>query len=166
MTDFTRHARRSRKLLKFPGLPSTLDDLKTSETAFKTSRSPPNPLSGCVGVLDGISVKIQKPPNELNPAAFFYRKGNYSIPVQALVNSDCLFLSFSAKCVGSAHDSFALSVSRIGKVLSAKRLRKEFWIAGDEAYVCTEILIILFRPRKQENGRVPSNSFIHLFACM
>jgi len=59
------------KTLKLPGLPSTLDDLKTSETAFKTSRSPPNPLSGCVGALDGIYVKIQKPPNELNPAAFF-----------------------------------------------------------------------------------------------
>jgi len=61
--------------LELPGLPSTFEGLKSSANRFKTSRSPPSPLSGCVGALDCIAIKIAKPHDELNPAAFFCRKG-------------------------------------------------------------------------------------------
>lgn len=59
------------------------------------------------------------------------------------MNYDYIFLSFSAKCIGSAHDSLTFSVLAHGKYLSGENLREEFWIVGDEAYVCTELLIKL-----------------------
>jgi len=51
-------------------------------------------------------------------------------------------------------------VSSIGKFLSAKRLRGEFWIAGDEAYVCTELLITPF-PASQADEWEDSFNFYH-----
>jgi len=128
--------------LFLPGLPRTRYELRQSSYKFKTSReNRPSPFTGCVGALDGICVKIKKPDNDLNPAAFYCRKGYYSLPVQALVDSEYRFLSFPARCVGSTHDSLAHSVSSLGRYLAEGLLQEEFFIIGDEAYVCTESLI-------------------------
>lgn len=129
------------KRLRLPGLPRTIPGLRRLAEEFKMSRSPPSPLSGCVGALDGIAIKIKKPSSYLDPAYFYCRKGYYAIPVQAVVDSDYRFLCYSARCVGSTHDSLAHAVSSLGQYLEAGNLRNEFWIAGDEAYVCSESLI-------------------------
>lgn len=112
--------------------------LKISDSS-KNSRRRLNPLSGCVGALDGISVKIKKPT--VNPAPFYCRKGFYFIPIQALVDSMYRFLSMSRICVGSANDALAHAVSDLAAFLRHDILRILFWIVGDEAYLCQEWLI-------------------------
>ena len=132
------------KKLQLPGLPSTISGLRHSAKNFKLSRNPPSPLSGCVGALDGIAVKIKKPSWCHAPSNFFCRKLYYALPVQAVVDSDYRFLCCSARCVGSTHDSIAHTVSALGNFLESGKLHFESWIAGDEAYVCTESLITPF----------------------
>jgi len=136
------------ELIPFPGLSSNGGKLNGISFGFKSSRRLPNPLTGCVGALDGISIKICKPLRHERPAAYFCRKGFYSLPVQALVDSEYRFLSFSARCVGSAHDSMAHSVSSLAEFLNSGNLPVEYWICGDEAYMCTESLITPY-PRSQ-----------------
>ena len=50
----------------------------------------------------------------------------------------------SAICKGSTHDSLAHSVSSLGRYLAAGLLKKDFWVAGDEAYSCDESLLSPF----------------------
>lgn len=146
--------------LRLPGLPQTVPGLRKLAQNFKSSRSPASPLSGCVGALDGIAIKILKPHWTLDPAGFYCRKGYYAIPVQALVDSDYRFLCYSARCVGSTHDSLAHAVSSLGTYLDAGNLKPEFWIAGDEAYVCTESLITPF-PASQASDWEDAFNFWH-----
>ena len=63
------------------------------------------------------------------------------IPVRAIRDSRYRFVFFTAKCAGTTHDSFAFSVSSYVKRLAAGDLPNEFWIAADDAYVCTETMI-------------------------
>lgn len=146
--------------LDLPGLPDTFDGLKKLSDGFQLSRYPPSPLPGCVGALDGISIKIKKPSNSEHPATFYCRKGYYAIPVQALVDSNYRFLCFSAKCRGSTHDSLAHAVSSLGRYLESGRFACQFWIAGDEAYVCTECLITPI-PASQASDVEDAFNFYH-----
>lgn len=129
------------KRLQLPGLPQTEGEMQKSEMMFRKSRPSVNPLSGCLGALDGICVKIKKPKECERPASFYCRKGYYALPVQALCDSSYRFLCFSARCVGSTHDAMAHAVSSLGMYLSEVGLPEAFWIAGDEAYTCNENLI-------------------------
>lgn len=144
--------------LSLPGLPRTLIGLRRLAENFKTSRYPPNPLTGCVGALDGIAIPIKKPQNDHHPAVYFCRKSYYALPVQCLVASDYSFLAFSARCVGSTHDSVAHAVSALGTYLEQGLLRREFWIAGDDAYNCSESLITPY-PMTQAAGNTALFNF-------
>lgn len=97
--------------LKLPGLPDIHEELQDISRRFKTSRRYLNPITGCVGALDGIKPEIMKPKTDLHPAAYFCRKGYYALPEKALVDSGYRFLSYSSRSVGSTHDSFVHSVS-------------------------------------------------------
>lgn len=121
------------------------DAFKERAQGFSWSRAVRNPLPGCVGAVDGIHIQIEKPPNKHHPKQFFSRKGYFSIPVQALVDSCYRFVAGSAVCKGSTHDSVALDISHIGRYLREGKLPRGFWIAGDEAYSPTESLIVPFR---------------------
>jgi len=127
--------------LRLPGISRSWEDLHRASIEFKLSRRFKNPLSGCVGALDGIAIKIAKPRCNERPAAYFCRKGYYAIPVQALVDANYRFLCYSARCVGATHDALAHSVSELGAYLSQGGLQEEFWICGDEAYECRNWLI-------------------------
>ena len=107
----------------------------------KVSRRSGNPLTGCIGALDLICVKIKQPESHYGPAGFYCRKGYYSVPVQAPVDARYQFVLASAICKGSTHDSLAHSVSYLGGYIAAGLLQKEFWIAGDEAYACDESVL-------------------------
>ena len=114
------------KTLKMPGVPlHDVDKLMELSTRFNESRQNPSPLFGCVGALDGISIAIQKPPDEYVPRNFYCRKGMYAMPVQAIVDSRYRFLYMSCRCVGSTHDSVAFHVSSM-----ARRLRQGEMPAG------------------------------------
>lgn len=148
------------KVLDLPGIPESVPDLCKMSEDFQTSRVPGNPLPGCVGALDGISIKIKKPPNHEQPASFYCRKGYYAIPVQAVCDSNYRFLCYSAKCRGSTHDSLAHAVSSLGDYLEQGSLDARFWIAGDEAYVCTNSLITPV-PASQANDFEDAFNFYH-----
>lgn len=128
------------KVLVLPGLPRSEEELHELCMGFKHSRRKLSPLTGCVGALDGIAIKIKKPSCP-HAAAFYCRKGFYSLPVQALVDSRYRFLDVSIRCVGSTHDQLAHAVSELGQYLANNKLQIEYWIAGDEAYLCTNSLI-------------------------
>ena len=127
--------------LSFPDVLGCPDQLQRLAEEFKVSRKGVNPLTGCIGALDGICVKIKQPESHHGPAGFYYRKGYYSVPVQALVDARYRFVLASAIFKGSTHDSLAHSVSYLGGYVAAGLLEKEFWVAGDEAYACDESLL-------------------------
>eukprot|EP00171_Calliarthron_tuberculosum_P017228 IDg17228t1 len=66
-----------------------------------------NPLYGCAAALDGIAVEITKLLDYYVPQNFYFRKGIYALPVQALFDSDYCFRFMSHKCVGSTQNSLA-----------------------------------------------------------
>ena len=104
---------------------------------FKTSRKRGSPFDGCVGALDGIAIPIEKPRDVPNPASFYNRKGYYALPVQAVVDARCRFISFSSNCVGSTHDAVAHAMSSLGRLLKTQAMPLGFWIAADDAYKCS-----------------------------
>ncbi len=129
-------------LLRLPGLPFENHQAKCQlEEGFRFSRANESPLRGCVAAVDGIVVKIRKPSDIYGLAKFFNRKGLYSIPVQAVVDSNYKFLAVSARCSGSTHDSTAFGLTRLGQKLADGDLPVGFLVAGDEAYPCSEGLL-------------------------
>ncbi len=93
----------------YQGLASVSDTAELERLAggFSLSRRGGSPLYRCVGALDGICVRVKKPLGKCKPRDYFCRKGFYSVPVQAIVDSSYRFLYMSARCVGSTHDSLA-----------------------------------------------------------
>ena len=61
-----------------------------------------------------------------------------------MVDSNYRFLYFSAICVGGTHDSLSHAVSALGRYLREGKLKGPFWIAADEAYICTMFLLTPF----------------------
>lgn len=67
-----------------PGVPlGDIGRLQKLAREFDVSRSRTNPLYGCMGGVDGVSITICKPPNDYAPRKFYCRKGMYALLVQA-----------------------------------------------------------------------------------
>jgi len=115
---------------------------------FKNSRSPPSPLNGCIGAIDGIAIKIRNPHDDLNLSNFYCRKQFYALPLQALVDATYRFICCSLRCVGSTHDVLSLSISGLSRFLREGGLKPGLWIATEDAYECTESLITPFSKRR------------------
>ena len=100
-------------------------------------------IAGCIGALDGMAVRIYKPRNSdaENSLHFLNRKGFFSINLQAIADADWKFLWYSMETAGGTHDSLAFKVSELGRSLEDKGLPKDYWIAGDDAYACSEYLL-------------------------
>ena len=77
--------------LRFPDPLQSDEKLQLLADDFKSSRKTMSPLTGCIGALDGICIKIKQPESHHGPAGFYCRKGYYSVPVQALVDSQYRF---------------------------------------------------------------------------
>ena len=76
-----------------------------------------------------------------NSLHFLNRKGFFSINLQAIADADWKFLWYSMETAGGTHDSLAFKVSELGRSLEDKGLPKDYWIAGDDAYACSEYLL-------------------------
>jgi hypothetical protein len=127
--------------LSMPGLPFQCAELQNLSLSFSNSRQPPNPLFGCVAALDGICIEVQKPIRMYGPREFYFRKGMYAIPAQALVDVKYRFLYLSAKCAGSTPEGISWESSSLGIRLWREALPTGFWISGDAAYACRNGLI-------------------------
>jgi len=122
--------------------------------AAEFDRKSGNLFTGCIGAVDGIHIKIQKP--DVHGAAFFCYKGvgsttaaNYSdlpmcwvagffsLNMQCVADSDRRFIWGSVLTCGSTHDVVALELSDLGKTLTDPEhpiQSTEYFIAGDDAY--------------------------------
>jgi DDE superfamily endonuclease len=103
-----------------PRIPSAHGELQRIAQDFVISRQPLNPVQGFVGAVDSICIEKQKTEDECCPRDFYYRKGMYAIPAQAVVDAKYRFLYLSAKCAGSTPDAIAWESSILGM-----RLRRE-----------------------------------------
>lgn len=93
--------------------------------------------------MDGMAVRIIKPRLSWtdNPLHYLNRKGFFSMNLQAIADADRRFLWFSLATASGTHYSLAYKVSDLGKRLAMKALPQGYWIAGDDAYACSEYLI-------------------------
>jgi len=116
-----------------------------AKSSMGFSRNGKSPLSGCCAALDGIAIKIEEPSatDVKNPSTYYNRKGFFALNIQALCDSTYRFLYMSALTPGSTHDSTALAMSELASLLARTDggLLDNYWIAADDAYVCTERIV-------------------------
>ncbi|XRB19400.1 hypothetical protein RI054_21g92460 [Pseudoscourfieldia marina] len=69
------------------------------------------------------------------------QKGFYGVAMQAIVDAKPRFLwrGFAAGCTNDVH---AFGMTQLAEALQKGILPAGFWLAGDEAYVCTDSLIV------------------------
>lgn len=132
------------KMLQFPTLSKSQGELEKVARCFKLFRSQVNPLDGFVVALDRICINMPRPSKESNPASLFCRKGYYAIPVQALCDSNYIFLYASARSQDATYDVLANAVSGSMKVVGDGLLGEYFSVVGDESYPVSEHIIVLF----------------------
>ena len=85
---------------------------------------------------------MKQSPKERFPAAFYCRKGYYGIPVQAVCDSNYVFIYASGRCGGATQDSIANAISGFMKELEGGLLCEYYWVVGDEAYPDSDFIII------------------------
>lgn len=95
---------------------------------------------GCVGTIDGLVIKINRPSKTMHkcPQAFYCGRYNcFGIAFQVIVGPDCEFLWSYGNAPGSVHDSVAFGMSRLYSKLRAGQMDAKYHLAGDGAY-CDE----------------------------
>jgi DDE superfamily endonuclease len=132
--------------------PADRENHERQSVAFSRGVSP---LSGCVGAIDGLAVRIAEPRgSEIpNPSSYYNRKGFFAIVVQAMCDASYRFTFVSAISPGSTHDSVAFRMSSLYDLLTSAALAPGYWIAGDEAYVCAESVLTPYPGRKLSVGK-------------
>ena len=64
-----------------------------------------NLFSHCVGAIDGLAIKITCPKGVMNQSGYYSgNKKSYTLNMQAVCDSNCLFTSVSVKHIGSTND--------------------------------------------------------------
>jgi DDE superfamily endonuclease len=110
-----------------------------ASTSRGFSRSNRSPLTGCIGAVDGIAIKIQEPSRGSvpNPSTYFNRKGFFALCVQAMCDNRFIFTFVSAVSPGSTHDSVAFAMSSLSELLEKDvgGVPDGYWIAADDAYI-------------------------------
>ena len=99
-------------------------------------------MKGCIGALDGLAVAIKRPTAAdcPNPASYRNRKDFYSVSVQAICDSNRLFIFTSVKCQGSCHDATAFATTAFYNSIGT-RVPAPFWVSADDAYGCSETVV-------------------------
>jgi hypothetical protein len=98
-----------------------------------------------VGAVDGSHIPIVPP--RLYTADYYNWKGFYSVLIQAVVSSNCLFWDFDIGWAGSMHDANLWARSDIGQYCEAGRL-SPYALVGDAAYPCRPWMMALFKGHK------------------
>jgi DDE superfamily endonuclease len=117
--------------------PDRLHEISASVTRGKS------PLSGCVGALDGIAIRITESTSRevANPVTCYNRKGMFSLCIQAVCDFKYRFMFASALCPCYTRDSVAFAASSFSTFLYRSPndgLPQGFFIAADEAYSCSD----------------------------
>jgi len=95
--------------------------------------------------IDGWVVRTRKPHhNEVdNTMAYRNRHGCWGLVVMAGCDARCRFTMFSLVSSGSTNDCIAWELSQMKQLIEVdKRLPQQFYVIGDEAFVCTDQLLV------------------------
>jgi hypothetical protein len=125
-------------------LPNTQDELDEVLEGFK-SKSIEEVMSGCVGALDGLLLLICTPTREEAPNVQIYHSGHYQrmgLNVQAMVDANLRFMYLAVLAGGRSSDVQAYRKSKLKNWIES--LPPWYFVAGDNAYVCTEHLLTPF----------------------
>jgi len=122
-------------------------------------------LPGCISVIDGIAIEIQKPGEDevSRPGLAYNRKGYWAIQATATCDARARFTFFSAESMGSTHDYSAFCITELAKRCDEGLVAPGFWIAGDEAYVNCDYLLT---PWPGQNLPPDKDSFNYNLSCI
>jgi hypothetical protein len=122
-------------------------DLEEMRKGFNRRNN--NVMDGLVMVIDGLIVRTRCPnKNEVtDPKSYVHRKGGFGILVMAGCDANAKFRSLTARNTGSTNDNVAWENSALGDALSKKKLNNKYFIGGDEAFTCTESLLVPWHGR-------------------
>ena len=92
---------------------SALDELKKISHEFSVDSN--GVLTGCIGAIDGLAVRINSPVGVENPGNYFCRKNFYALNVQAICDraKRYLWISLGHHGHGASHDSAAFSSTKL-----------------------------------------------------
>ena len=123
----------------------------------------------CAGAIDGLSFAMREPfaSETSHPAHYKNQKGFFSINVQAIADSNYEFLLASMETSGTTHDWLSWQCSPLFAKLEEAGLPRGFWIACDNAYVCSSYMMTPYPDRgivqeKDTFSFVQSSSRIHV----
>ena len=98
-----------------------------------------------VGAVDGSHIPIVAP--RFHAADYYNRKGFYSVLLQGVVSSKCVFWDFDIGWAGSLHDANLWGRTAIGQYCEEGKL-SPFALVGDVAYPCRPWMLASYRGHK------------------
>ena len=123
---------------KFILIPPTRADIfETKHNFYQVAGFP-----GVIGCIDGSHIPIVAPHED--EFANVNRKKFHSINVQAICDSNLVFMDVVAKWPGSNHDSFILLTSAIHDHFERGKFGDNCWLLGDSGYPLKQWLMIPF----------------------
>nr|XP_036232709.1 protein ALP1-like isoform X5 [Bactrocera oleae] len=127
--------------------PTLVEQQKIMEE-FQSKRT--NPFPFVVGCMDGIHFKINTPKKDA--ISYYDRKGNFSITMQAICDSNLRFLDVFIGFPGSCHDANVWKNSPIYQQITSgeAQLATTAVILADSAYPLSKYLMVPYR----DNGHL------------
>lgn len=136
------------------------DKLRTIAQGFHTYTK--GQITGCVGAVDGIVVRTRAPHQKEcggNIMQYRNRKHCFGMVAQAVCDAKLKFLFVSMRACGSTHDWVAWQLTALHKAMQSGSWPKDYFIVGDDAYVCNETLITPFPGRGLEESKDTFNYY-------
>jgi hypothetical protein len=98
---------------------------------------------GEVGAIDGIDIKQRNPGKAVqNPARYYVaRKGGHQLLCIAICDAHRRFTYYDMSHTATSHDSLAWAGSKLGARIEKGDLHHSFFLAGDNAFTCTNSMI-------------------------
>jgi hypothetical protein len=130
------------------GLPMH-DEVALTKLADEFATFSGGELYGCVTAIDGWVARTRKPFHKEVDDVMAYRNrhGCWGLVVLAGCDARCRFTMFSCKNCGSTNDTVAWELSEMKHLLEQGRLPNRFFLIGDEAFTCTNVLLVPYSGR-------------------
>ena len=138
--------------LPMPAVQTDYSACRALANAMRQSRRTNCSFHGCLGAVDGIDILIHKRPEKNLPREFRSHKGFFALPLQCLVEGNSRIISFSLRFVGTTHESLSFAVLNLAALLRSGAIPFEFWVAADEAFICTENVITPYPGSEAPSG--------------
>jgi hypothetical protein len=124
-------------------------------------------ISGCIGALDGMAVRITRPTlkDTASPQSYFNRKRFYSINLQAIADHNRKIMWWNMKMVGYTHDSLAWALTPLAHDLATMGLPFGLWIAGADAYASCEYLLSSYSIQASRADKFKDNFYFYQSRC-